>query len=272
MWFKSHLYPTGKCAYILQVNHWESNILEPGVSTYLKSLWQQKRLRLHSWIHHGLSSQAFLFNLFRPQQVGLDQSLTTALANKLGIAPATVSDFTLEYQDASQLNEKQSTSIDLKIEYGNQHVVFVEGKFTEPGFGRCSVFETGGCLGANAATIPQQCYLTQIGCQYWQKLSQHGFLSLPGGLSHDSICAFGIFYQFFREFLFMLEYQQQTGRDCHYVVLHDGKNQAFADLQQLLDPYLPPVLKHHLHVLTVQDILHGIKTPWAAELIQRYDL
>jgi len=177
-WFVAHGYTTrSKYPYILEKwEDWPKNIILPEVTQYIReaSVSQRKdgnNFPLHKYIHHGLSSQAMLFNLVGPLIVANDLSPLKALTKKHGLAwPDGDVQAILEFEDRGVFNERQAqpTSIDLVINSSDgAHGLYIEAKFTEQEFGGCSLFESGDCDGRNPSGDLNLCYLHHIGRKYW---------------------------------------------------------------------------------------------------------
>jgi len=230
-WFVSHSDSVSiKYPYILaEYNDWPQNIILSEVADYIQAERDKRQkvksgFPLHKYIHHGLSSQAMLFNLVGPLIKRDDlQPLQQALEQACGLVwPVGKITASFEYEDRQVFNEDsgQPTSIDLVItgETGDG-ALYIESKLVEKEFGGCSVFADGDCEGQNAASNHALCYLHHIGRQYWQRLDEFGFTQ---GVFKDSpVCLLAGYYQFFREVLFAL------ARGGHFVLLYDERNPAF---------------------------------------------
>ena len=129
-------------------DRWPQNILVPEVVAFIESKAATKKgveaFPLHKYVHHGLSSQALLFNLMGPfvarGEVG---PLAAALTAKGIRVPAGGWTPEFEYGKRDVFNEDsgQPTSIDLALRAPEPGVsAFVECKFVEREFGQCSVF------------------------------------------------------------------------------------------------------------------------------------
>lgn len=195
-WFASKRYSvSSKYKYIL-VNRddWHHNLILPEVAHYIEeqkaeSEGQKKAYPLHRYIHHGLSSQAMLFNLVGPLIVRKDlEPLRDAIEHNGIRWPEGKIHAAFEFEDRSIFNESQGqpTSIDLVIWSDSQPSIFIEGKLVEKEFGGCSVFAKGDCDGRNPASDFSFCYLHSIKRRYWELMKKHGFLK--GRLVNDSIC------------------------------------------------------------------------------------
>jgi len=286
-WFKHKGYKTHKCGYILaEYNDWPKNIISQDVANYIKSE-REKRANnrqgfpLHKYIHHGLSSQAMLFNLVGPLIMRKPQELEPIkLAfQKNGIKwPNGKLIAKLEDEDRHIFNEmtQQPTSIDLVIENeDNEGGLYIEFKFTEHEFGGCSVFKNGDCDGRNPAKDRSNCYLHHIGRKYWDLLDKYGFLNGP--IAENATCFLATYYQFFREVLYAFE------RNGVFVLLVDKRNPTFysgEDCQRGLFPFLqgfiPTELKDKVHMVTVQEVVTAIKESekysWITDFQQKYGI
>ena len=220
---------SNRYAYILaDRKDWHQNILLPEVAAYIEtkkseSERQKRNYPLHRWIHHGLSSQAMLFNLVGPLIVRQDFAPLRAVFERQGIHwPAGNITAEFEFDDRSVFNETQGqpTSIDLVLRNGTgKPKIFVEAKLVEKEFGGCSLFAGGDCDGRNPAADFSSCYLHHIGRHYWRLMEKHGFLNGP--LGQNATCVMTTYYQFFREVLMAFE----LGGD--FVLLCDRRSPTF---------------------------------------------
>ena len=167
----------------------------------------QQGFPLHKFIHHGLSSQAMVFNLIGPLIAGKDVAALREAFVAQGLRwpeGDVTADFEFEDREVFREDAGQPTSIDVVIRDGaGRAMLFVESKFVEKEFGGCSVFKNGDCDGRNPVREPSFCYLHHIGRRYWDLLRKWGFLD--GAASTDSTCLLVNHYQYFREVLFALE-------------------------------------------------------------------
>lgn len=145
-WFETldcNVHPTYNYC-LAEWNDWHSNIILPEVASYIddirvKRAGNSQGFPLHDYVHHGLSSQALLFNLIGPLIVrGELEPLRKAVYSSGLIWPGSSEQVFLEYEDRSVFNEDsgQPTSIDLVI--GNPEFsgsLFIECKFVETEFG-----------------------------------------------------------------------------------------------------------------------------------------
>ncbi|MCL5257283.1 MAG: hypothetical protein M1319_05750 [Chloroflexi bacterium] len=287
-WFKSKAYPVDKTyPYILEKwEQWPSNIILPEVVDYvLKEKEKAEALRkpfpLHKYIHHGLSSQAMMFNLIGPLVVRNDFSaLRKALtANEIPWPGGEIS-ARFEVEDRSVFNEDsgQPTSIDLEIRGAAGFApLFIEAKLVEREFGVCSVFRDGDCDGCNPAQDLDSCYLHFIGRKYWSQMKDHGFLG--GNLLESPICPLASYYQFFREALFA------AAQGGYFVLLHDERNPAFvrgkSAGQPGLLPFLrslsPDPLREKIGSVTIQRVFEAIRdsgrhNDWTGEFVKKYGM
>ena len=287
-WFaaKGFLVQT-KYRYILaDLDHWTQNIIVPEVAEYVVAERARRRAErvgfpLHKYAHHGLSSQALLFNLIGPLIVRKDLE-PLQLAFELGGIPWPAGEVTasFEREDRSVFNEDagQPTSIDLVIEGNDESAaLFVECKFVEREFGGCSVFGAGDCDGRNPAQDFELCFLHHIGRGYWLQLQKHGFLQ--GALANNATCILAAYYQFFREVLFAIEKQ-----GC-FILLCDERNPTFVarvdeqvrGLYPFLLSFVPDGLKAKVKAITIQQVVVAIKSTsrhgdWIAEFERKYGL
>ena len=227
-WFAAKGYPVqSKRRYILdKLVNWPRNIILPEVARYIENEKEARQAAgesfpLHKYLHHGLSSQAMAFNLIGPLIVRNDyEPLRALLASKNLPWPSGNVTGQFETEDRSVFNENygQPTSLDVAITGESGPGIYIESKFTESGFGGCSVYSSGDCDGRNPLHDPSLCYLDHIGRCYWHRLREHGL----EGLAEGPICPMTIYYQFFREMLFALHMG-----GC-FVLLHDERNPSFS--------------------------------------------
>lgn len=287
-WFESQGYAVSKrYPYILaEWEQWPQNIILPEVTQLIereRADRQQARVGfpLHKYIHHGLSSQAMLFNLIGPLVVRGDlASLQAALAYADVPWPSGEVKAAFEREDRQVFNEDsgQPTSIDLVIEGDSDSpALFIEAKLVEKEFGGCSVFQAGDCDGQNAANDHSLCYLHHIGRLYWQRLGEFGFLR--GDMKASPVCLLAAYYQFFREVLFALV------KGGVFVLLYDERNPVFyrsgvlepRGLMPFLTQFVPEQHRHRVRSLTIQQVVMAIEESgrhydWIGEFRQKYGI
>ena len=275
------VYPTK--GYILQDrSDWHKNIILDKVSKYIEEQKDEcykngQPFPLHKWIHHGLSSQAFLFNLLGPLVVDKQWHIFDEILHQSDIQLSTsVASAEFEVEDPKVFNEVkgQPTSIDLCLYTEANEKVFIEFKFTEKNFGGCSIFGDGDCDGRNPAKKFDLCYLQHIGCWYWKLMEKHGLLT--GQIKNNLQCPFATLYQLYRLILFALE------KNGHFLLLCDKRNPSFLvernnmkrGLFNLVYESLPSKIQDKCHALSVQSILPIFqKHPeldWMDELKEKY--
>lgn len=239
---------------------WQQNIILPEVAEYIQD--QRRGFPLHKYIHHGLSSQAMLFNLIGPLIVRNDlEPLRLALqAQNIAVPDVVSADF--EYEDRTIFNEDsgQPTSIDLVL-YDNEQTprLLIEVKLVEKEFGGCSVFQRGDCDGRNPASDLNLCYLHHIGRRYWSLMEKYGFLD--GVIAQNMTCVFSTYYQFFRELLLALE--------CGgvFVLLSDARNPTFdcevpagrRGLMPFLISLIPDAHQDKIASVSIQEVMASIE-------------
>lgn len=269
-WFKNQGHAVqSRANYILRHKHdWRNNIILSEVSEYVERLRVERKQKnegfaFHMWVHHGLSSQAMLFNLVGPLIVLNDLGVMSEAFIEVGLPwPKTPLHASLEMEDRAVFNERQAqpTSIDLVIEgSAGSAPLFVEAKLVETQFGGCSVFADGDCEGRNPAMSFGDCYLHSIGREYWNCLAKHGFLK--GAMLQSPLCLLSVYYQFFREVLFALE------KNGYFVLLVDDRNPAFRrkggqgerGLIPFLWEFLPQEAKDRAGVVTIQAVINAIE-------------
>lgn len=285
-WFKVRGLPVQKRYSFILANRdlWPFNIIMPEVADYIESQMQSrkaegKRFPLHDYIHHGLSSQAMLFNLIGPFVERGHLSPVREAFEASGIPwPEGDIEATFEVEDRDVFNEDsgQPTSIDLVIQ-GGKGALFVEAKFTEAEFGGCSVFERGDCDGETPVGDLTRCYLHHIGRKYWDRMAEQGLLT--DRLGDCPICPFTCYYQFFREVMYAIH---QGG---HFVLLHDARNPTFvcegSEGQRGLFPFLtslvPEPLQEKIFQVSIQQVFAVVKDScggeeWVSDFAEKYGM
>jgi POLQ-like helicase len=279
-YFSAHEYKTDEhYPYILKKHDdWKNNIILPGVADLLKR--QKIERKLHRWIHHGLSSQAMLFNLVGPLVLKEDyEPLINVLEGKGIGRPAEGAVGIFEYENPAILNERkgQPTSVDFALLTEAKGSVFIEAKFTESAFGQCSKFQECKCRRANPLNNDNRCYYYSHGMLYWQLLLEHNMLDTDFQKAEQ--CPLAEYYQFYREVLFAVE---QGG---YFVLLHDERNPAFVNLNPkgdqgiftTLKSRLPQNVQQKVASISVQELFHAIKESgrhedWIVAFAEKYDL
>jgi len=275
-----------KRSYILaDRNAWKQNIILEEVANYIEGeiadrMHNNTGFPLHKFIHHGLSSQALLFNLIGPLIVSNDFSpLKHVLIAKDYDWEGDVSCARFEVEERSVFDEDvgQPTSIDLVIESKSDPTLFVEAKFNENGFGGCSIFYSGDCDGRNPAEDHSLCYLHHIGRRYWKMIEKYEVLN--HSWRNSPICPLANFYQFFRELLFALI------NNGVFVLLYDERNPVFLNRAEkrdrgvyvLMNSMLPAHIKEKVLTISVQELFHAISDSskydmWTSEFAEKYGI
>jgi len=245
--------------YILaKQSDWHKNILLDRVAQYFDAEIAKRHFALHRWIHHGLSSQAFLFNILGPLVVDKQWHIFDEIIQQAGIHLLTgITNAKFEIEDPKVFKEQQGqpTSIDLCLYTSDIEKVFIEFKFTEKNFGGCSVFNDGDCDGRNPANNFDLCYLHKVKERsYWDLMKQHGLLTKQ--LKRDSQCPFATLYQLYRLILFALE------KNGQFLLLHDERNPSFLverdnmkrGLFNRVYDSLPAKAQNKCHALSIQSV------------------
>lgn len=261
---------------------WHENIILRRVWQYIeeqnKERYEQaKSFALHKYVHHGLSSQAFLFNLLGPLVIDKQWHVFDEILQQAGIQLSTsIVSAKFEVEDREVFNEqqRQPTSVDLCLYTVANENIFIEFKFTEKNFGGCSKFNDGDCDGRNPANDFGLCYLHHIGRRYWKLMEKHGLLTKQ--MKRDSQCPFATLYQLYRLILFALE------KNGSFLLIYDDRNPSFLverdnlkrGLFNRVYQSLPKNTQTKCHALSVQSILPILqKHPeldWTNELKQKY--
>lgn len=286
-WFREKQFSTyPKMPYCLKDrSDWKKNIILDEVSAYIEQAKNNcekegKPFPLHKYLHHGLSSQALVFNLIGPLVTRDDYKPLIRLLERENVENVhQIASATFEYEDRSVFNEDsgQPTSIDIALGDGKKTpFIFIEGKFVEKGFGGCSVFAGGDCNGANPIANKEQCYLHVIGRRYWDLMDKYGFTD---NLRQERQCIFVAHYQFFREVLFSLE---KGGifillSDERSPVFHGGLKGTNRGLMPFLLTCVPQKLKGQILSISVQDLVSEIQvvsnhSDWINEFKRKYGL
>lgn len=282
LYFSNKGFVPHKCGYILEkLSDWHNNIIEPSVVTYIQNEIKNRNINkngktfaLHKYIHHGLSSQACLFNLLGPFIANGSYNILRDIINLSGLnLKGQITNVILEHTDRDVLNERQlqPTSIDLYIETNSEEKVIGEFKFTEFEFGTCSVYECGDCDGANPKLDSNLCYL--------HKIKDRKYMDLMNKYSlfwNDSSCQFTEFYQAYRLLLFALE------ENGYFLLIYDERNPAFiydgngiprGKFIRFLT-LLPANIKAKVFKLSIQQIVGYLETnvnpPWLNEFKDKY--
>jgi hypothetical protein len=284
-WFQSKGYPIHRrYPFILdEWDNWKRNIILPEVAEYIDAERETRQadgegFPLHKYIHHGLSSQAMVFNLIGPLIVRGDyEPLRQAVKDKGLPWPGGAVSGRFEVEDRTVFNENygQPTSIDLMIQGESGPTLYVESKLVESGWGGCSVFGNGDCDGRNPMNDLSACYLHHIGRLYWPRLKEHGLSDLAQG----PICPMTIYYQFFREMLFALHMG-----GC-FILLHDERNPSFSHegpmgargVLALLADQLPDEHRNRVASVSIQEVASAAQaadahSDWASEFAAKYGL
>lgn len=137
---------------------WSKNIILESVYQYIdvkKSEAKDNKdaYHLHKDLHHGLSSQAMLFNLFGDAVVKKDYKFFQEVFQSTGIQIDSKYELKFEHCDRKTFIEKtqQPTSFDFAVydKTGIHKNIFVEAKYVETEFGGCSAIKGGECDGLN---------------------------------------------------------------------------------------------------------------------------
>lgn len=284
-WFTKNSFQVhSKMPYCLEsLDNWRNNIILSEVAEYIENFKiesdkNNKPFPLHKYAHHGLSSQAMVFNLIGPLITRNDLTPLIALLEAKGIVDK-FEKAQFEYEDRTVFNEDtgQPTSIDLVLfDTENRPKIFIESKLVEAEFGGCSVFKKGDCAGGNPIDNLQVCFLHFIGRKYWSLIEKYDFKEK---LKNEKICILANYYQFFREILLSID------RDGYFVLLSDERSPVFnyqkdgkvRGLIPLLTELVPSKYRDRIVLVTIQEIVHSIESPgrhndWINEFRLKYGL
>lgn len=282
-WFADNNFPVhSKMPYCLdKLENWKRNIILSEVSDYIDKIIIEKEEKkkpfpLHKYAHHGLSSQAMVFNLVGPLIVRNDYYPIIEVFKKKGIEIIDNIHAEFEYEDRLVFNEDtgQPTSIDLiLINENHQPFIFIESKLVETEFGGCSVFTKGDCNGKNPINEKSSCFLHFIGRRYWELLDKYGFSDI---LKNEKICILVNYYQFFREILFSIE------KNGIFTLLYDERSPVFnfngnRGLIPLLRNFVPAQHQDKIIMISIQEVVESIciskmHTDWINKFKDKYAL
>lgn len=282
-WFEKKQYPVQtKYSFILKdYTDWKLNIILPEVADFIqntKVAYEDKGdpFPLHKYIHHGLSSQAMLFNLIGDPARNKDHAFFKTIFNFPDVRIDEHSEFIFELSDRGVFNENQQqpTSFDFAVKNTAGRNIYLEAKYVEAEFGKCSTIEGGECDGLNPVNDSQLCYLTHKGRKYWELMNKY---YLGTAYEKSLICPLAIYYQFYREFMFALE------RNGYYVILYDKRNPAFlksgpAEIRGLIPTLLnsvPPNLQPFIKTMQIQDVVDVLDRfgyGWVGDFREKYGL
>jgi hypothetical protein len=282
-WFQKKQYSVQtKYPFILkEYEDWRMNIILPEVADFIqctKDVYEKKGdpFPLHKYIHHGLSSQAMLFNLIGDPARIKDHTFFQNIFDFPAVIIDANSEFLFELSDRNVFNERQQqpTSFDFAVLNATGKHIFLEAKYVEAEFGQCSTIEGGECDGLNPVMDSQLCYLTHKGRKYWELMNKY---QLGTAYEKSLICPLAIYYQFYREFMFALE------RNGYYVILYDKRNPAFlksapAGPRGLIPTLLnsvPPDLQPYIKTMQIQDVVDVLDRAgygWVSDFKGKYGI
>ncbi len=270
-WFRSRgLSVRARTPYVLnERGDWKDNLILPDLAPLIEG--QRAGFPLHKWVHHGLSSQAMLFNLLLPL---IDRDAVEDLRMAFpGIPWPQDATLRLEVEDRTVFaeNRGQPTSLDASIEGGGAPL-FIEAKLVEQEFGGCSQVAGGECDGRNPWADHALCPLHRLGRLYWSRLEDQGF-----ELGEGPFCHLATNYQFFREVAFALH------RGGHLILLVHDDNPAFyaeegrRGLWPLLAEGVPEVHRDRLHRVGLRQVVDALRATgghedWLPDFEHRYGL
>ncbi|MDR2010001.1 MAG: hypothetical protein LBQ22_05925 [Bacteroidales bacterium] len=282
-WFvKKNFTVQDKYPFILRHNsQWKENIILDSVANFIEKVKNEYEIKkvpfpLHKYVHHGLSSQAMLFNLLGESTLKHDTHFFSSLFAYKDVCIDGSSELLFEYSDRKTFNElqRQPTSFDFAIKNNKGKNIFLEAKYVETEFGKCSTIEGGECDGLNPINDVDSCYLTHCGRNYWELMIKYG-LSEP--YKNSLICPFVIYYQFYRELLFAAK------NNGYYVILIDKRNPAFMKTDGVNERGLIPILtsriseemKSIIKIVFIQDVVELLEKSnysWVEEFKEKYGL
>lgn len=267
------------------IDLWSRNIISNDVVAYIRGEHPSRRngesLPLHRYIHHGLSSQAMIFNLVGPLIVRNDLAPLQTILAETGISwPGGDIKAEFEYADTTVFNEDSghATSFDVAI-IGRRSPVFIEAKLAERRFGGCSAYPRQ-CDGRNRAAVDySRCYLHRRGRRYWPLMDHYDIMDED--MAGESECPFVDNYQFYRELLFALV------KGGVFVLLCDERNPVFTGIDPNERPNgglwhklvtsLPQTFQKNLGLITVQQVVQTIRKTgrhddWVNDFVRKYGI
>lgn len=279
-YFKKKKLSTLRCGYILkEYKDWKNNLILPEVADYIDRKREESSGKvpfpLHKYIHHGLSSQACLFNLMGQLLVSKDFIALKEIIGLSGLKlQGNVCSAELEFSAGKIFNENrgQPTSVDLYVQTDKNEKVFIEFKFTEAEFGTCSVYEDGDCDGMNPDQDLNLCYLHRLQRKYMVLMKKYDLLK------NYEYCPFTEFYQAYRLLLSALESEGQ----CYFMLIHDKRNPTFFINDDgknrgrfvRFKSLLPEEIRKRVFILTIQQIVGYLKehkkSDWLIEFQEKY--
>lgn len=231
---------------------------------------------IHDYVHHGLSSQAMLFNLLGDVVIKKDIKTLSEIFDFQNVQIKNDSKIKFEHCNRDTFNEKQHqpTSMDFVILNEVGENIFLESKLVETEFGNCSTIKQGECDGQNPIDNPSMCYLTFKGRKYWELMKKH---DLHKPFANSPICPLSIYYQFFRELIFSIE------NNGYYVILIDKENPSFIKgesgfergLIPTLTKSLPLQIKSKIKIIYIQNVLSVLEKnnyKWVQEFRNKYGI
>jgi hypothetical protein len=258
-------------------NSWPHNLVDERLRKHVEEVRPR-----HTYVHHGLSSQALCFNLFGSLLLNnaLD-SLRPIVNSKGGLWPEGPYSHEFEFNDITVFNEtrrEQPTSWDFAIRKAGEYpFALVEVKFVETSVGACSVFARGDCNGDCPAKDFSLCYLQkEKGRKYWDVFQAQGLLTTPAFAG--TICPLTIYYQFYREVTFA------AARKVQMLFIYDDRNPVFgcpdsqdqSGLLPLLLRHLPPTVKDNIKLIPLRELVRSLYSDhrnrkWLASFASKYD-
>ena len=282
-WFKEKGYDVQhKYPFILdKKDNWVNNIILDTVYGFIQAerkiaLDNNNPFPIHDYIHHGLSSQAMLFNLLGDVVMKKDIKTLSEIFDFKNVQIKNDSIIKFEHCNRDTFNEKQQqpTSMDFVILNKEGENIFLESKLVETEFGNCSTIKQGECDGQNPIDNPSMCYLTFKGRKYWELMKKY---DLHKSYANSPICPLSIYYQFFRELIFSIE------NKGYYVILIDKENPSFIKgesgfergLIPTLTKSLPLQIKSKIKIIYIQDVLSILEKNryiWVKEFRNKYGI
>jgi hypothetical protein len=213
------------------------NILE-GIRAEFWDFWKSTGSKLHEDFHHLNSSQAMCFNLFFPLM--LKSTGSSLLPRILGLGSEPVIDTAFEKIPDRQ----EGTNFDFYAELGSGRRVFVEMKLSEADFGSA-----------------------EADARHLGKLQDIYAARLKGKVSDAALIPKTFFknYQLLRNISFV-----DATRDDLLLLVFPRANTALATGARFVEEHLTSVLRRHVSVLYIEEILAQILGTLKAPSLQAH--
>lgn len=282
-WFESKNFETmpDKPYILRKKTAWKNNLVLPEIYAYIMEKKDQRvnPFPLHNFLHHGLSSQAMLFNLLTPLVQSQKLGILAEPFEEVGISCPDKMYGEFEYSDRLVFNEFQTqpTSLDFAIlDEDKNPQILIEAKLVEKDFGMCTRLQRNKCSGLNPldGNGLERCYHVSIHREYWNVLFENYVLT--GETIDGPTCPMAIFYQFYREVGFAVKINSKL------VFLVDERNPYFSpnnewSLPNKLIKTLRRKIRKNIKIVTIQRIFKEVEKychgqSWAKSFGEKYNI